>query len=93
MVTDRSANETAYLAKIDPNTWEIEKILNNHFERPFIDFNDIEIDSLGNFYLTDSRSAIVSVLGITAMVPIATNTLRVEISYRGTHKHHQQSPL
>lgn len=58
--THGSNNETGYLAKIDPETYERTTLLNNFHERPFIGFNDIEMDEEGNFYLTDSRSGYVS---------------------------------
>lgn len=56
MVTDGGPDETGYLASIDPKTWERKTLLNNYYERPFIGFNEIEMDSEGNYYLTDSLS-------------------------------------
>ncbi|KAL2068652.1 hypothetical protein VTL71DRAFT_14989 [Oculimacula yallundae] len=56
VVTDGGPNETPYLATIDPTTWERKTILNNFYGRPFISFNDLEIDREGNYYLTDSLS-------------------------------------
>jgi len=61
VVTDGGPNETAYLATIDPNTWERKTILNNFHERPFMSFNDLEMDKEGNYYLTDSRSGWVCI--------------------------------
>jgi sugar lactone lactonase YvrE len=60
VVTDGGPNESAYLATIDPTTWERTTILNNYYERPFMSFNDLEIDNEGNYYLTDSKSGWVS---------------------------------
>ncbi|KAJ4360986.1 uncharacterized protein N0V89_001555 [Didymosphaeria variabile] len=58
VVTDGSGSkETGALVKIDPSTWEKEVILNNYFAQPFLGFNDLDIDSDGNFWLTDSKSA------------------------------------
>jgi sugar lactone lactonase YvrE len=56
VVTDGGLNETGYLAKIDPSTWNRTTLLNNYYEQPFGGFNDIAMDNQGNFYLTDSRS-------------------------------------
>ncbi|KAL1586088.1 hypothetical protein WHR41_04792 [Cladosporium halotolerans] len=56
VVTDGGPDETGYLAIIDPATLKRTTLLNNYFERPFISFNDIELDHEGNYYLTDSRS-------------------------------------
>ncbi len=57
VVTDGGPNETAYLATIDPATnWTRTTLLNNFYQRPFISFNDLELDSHGNYYLTDSYS-------------------------------------
>ncbi|KAI9148148.1 AkeP protein [Paramyrothecium foliicola] len=56
VVTDGGPNETPFLATVDPNTWERKTILNNYYGRPFISFNDLELDSQGNYYLTDSFS-------------------------------------
>lgn len=56
VVTDGGPDETAYLATIDPNTLKRTTILNNFHERPFMSFNDLEIDTEGNYYLTDSES-------------------------------------
>ncbi|KAK1967054.1 hypothetical protein LY78DRAFT_746723 [Colletotrichum sublineola] len=56
VVTDGGPNETAYLATIDPKTWERKTVLNNFYERPFMSFNEIEMDREGNYYLTDSDS-------------------------------------
>ncbi|KAK3677526.1 hypothetical protein LTR78_002376 [Recurvomyces mirabilis] len=55
-VTDGSLNETGYLATIDPYTLEQTLGLNNYFKRPFISFNDLEMDREGNYYMTDSSS-------------------------------------
>jgi hypothetical protein len=60
VVTDGGPNETGYLAKIDPKTWERTVLLNHYYEEPFGGFNDLAIDLDGNFYLTDSRSGWVS---------------------------------
>lgn len=60
VVTDGGPDETGYLAIIDPATLKRTTLLNNYFERPFISFNDIELDHEGNYYLTDSRSGFVS---------------------------------
>ncbi|KAF2011514.1 calcium-dependent phosphotriesterase [Aaosphaeria arxii CBS 175.79] len=49
--------ETGQLVRIDPNTWRHETILNNYHGQPFLGFNDLDIDSDGNFWLTDSKSA------------------------------------
>lgn len=57
VVTDGSVNETGYMAKIDPKTWERTTLLNSYYEQPFGGFNDIAVDDEGNFYLTDSKSA------------------------------------
>ncbi|KAK2030781.1 AkeP protein [Colletotrichum zoysiae] len=56
VVTDGGPDETAYLATIDPVTWERKTVLNNFYERPFMSFNEIEMDREGNYYLTDSDS-------------------------------------
>jgi sugar lactone lactonase YvrE len=56
VVTDGGPGETAYLATIDPLTLERTTILNNFHERPFMSFNDLEIDREGNYYITDSKS-------------------------------------
>lgn len=56
VVTDGGPAETALLATIDPTTWERTTILNNHYEQPFISFNDLDLDREGNYYLTDSLS-------------------------------------
>ncbi|KAL0934799.1 AkeP protein [Colletotrichum truncatum] len=56
VVTDGGPDETAYLAIIDPKTWERKTLLNNFYERPFMSFNDLELDREGNYYMTDSRS-------------------------------------
>ncbi|KAH7312318.1 AkeP protein [Stachybotrys elegans] len=56
VVTDGGPDETPYLATINPNSWERKTILNNYYGRPFISFNDLEIDGEGNYYLTDSLS-------------------------------------
>jgi sugar lactone lactonase YvrE len=60
VVTDGGPSESAYLATIDPITLERKTILNNYYERPFMSFNDLEIDREGNYYLTDSYSGWVS---------------------------------
>lgn len=56
VVTDGGPDETGYLATIDPITLDRKKILNNYYERPFMSFNDLEMDEAGNYYLTDSYS-------------------------------------
>ena len=56
VVTDGGPEETAYLATIDPKTLKRTTILNNFHGRPFMSFNDLEIDREGNYYLTDSKS-------------------------------------
>ena len=56
IVTDGGPNETAYLATIDPETWKRTTLLNTFYERPFMSFNDLEMDRAGNYYLTDSYS-------------------------------------
>jgi sugar lactone lactonase YvrE len=56
----RLPDESAYLATIDPITLERKTILNNYYERPFMSFNDLEMDREGNYYLTDSYSGWVS---------------------------------
>jgi sugar lactone lactonase YvrE len=57
VVTDGGPNETAYLAIIDPaNNFARKTLLNNFYQRPFISFNDLEMDAEGNYYLTDSYS-------------------------------------
>ncbi|KAK1585478.1 AkeP protein [Colletotrichum navitas] len=56
VVTGGGPNETAYLATIDPTTWGRKTVLNNFYERPFMSFNEIEMDRGGNYYLTDSDS-------------------------------------
>ena len=60
VVTDGGPDETAYLATIDPKTLKRTIVLNNFYERPFMSFNDLEIDREGNYYLTDSKSGWVS---------------------------------
>ncbi|KAF9729402.1 hypothetical protein PMIN02_002874 [Paraphaeosphaeria minitans] len=58
VVTDGSGSkEIGTLVKIDPLTWKKEVILNNYFAQPFLGFNDLDIDSDGNYWLTDSKSA------------------------------------
>lgn len=59
--TGSGYNETAYLAHIDPDTLKRTTILNNYYQRPFMGFNDLEMDAEGNYYLTDSRSGYVSI--------------------------------
>ncbi|TDZ20072.1 hypothetical protein Cob_v007148 [Colletotrichum orbiculare MAFF 240422] len=56
VVTDGTSNETAALVRVDPKTLEKKVLLNNYYEQPFMGLNDVEIDSDGNFWLTDSRS-------------------------------------
>ncbi|KAJ3572912.1 hypothetical protein NPX13_g4892 [Xylaria arbuscula] len=56
IVTDGGLQDVPYLASIDPDTWNRTKLLNNYYERPFISFNDIEMDHEGNYYITDSLS-------------------------------------
>lgn len=60
VVTDGGPEETGYLAQIDPVSLNRTTLLNNYFGRPFIGFNDLEMDREGNYYLTDSRSGVVS---------------------------------
>ncbi|KAJ9664402.1 hypothetical protein H2198_000331 [Neophaeococcomyces mojaviensis] len=56
IITDGTDGETGYLAKVDPITLKRETLLNNYYGQPFAGFNDLDIDSDGNFYLTDSKS-------------------------------------
>lgn len=57
IVTDGGPEGTAYLATIDPaSNWTRTTLLNNFYQRPFISFNDLELDGEGNYYLTDSYS-------------------------------------
>jgi gluconolactonase len=59
VVTDGYENvETGRLVRIDPNTWKREVILNNYRGQPFLGLKDV--DAEGNFWLTDSKSACVS---------------------------------
>ena len=60
VVTDGGPDETGALVKIDPETWEMEVLLNNYYQQPFMGFNDLDIDSDGNFWMTDSKSGAVS---------------------------------
>ncbi|KAJ9627293.1 hypothetical protein H2203_003755 [Taxawa tesnikishii (nom. ined.)] len=50
-----SPSQTGYLAKIDPKSWKRTKLLNNYYEKSSANFNDLDIDLTGNFYLTDSK--------------------------------------
>jgi sugar lactone lactonase YvrE len=60
VVTDGYSDvETGKLVRIDPSTWKATTILNNYYGQPFNGFNDLDIDSDGNFWLTDSKSAYV----------------------------------
>ncbi|KAF5523803.1 hypothetical protein CGCA056_v005637 [Colletotrichum aenigma] len=56
VVTDGSRNETGALVRVNPETLEKTVLLNNYYEEPFMGFNDFDIDSEGNFWLTDSKS-------------------------------------
>ncbi|KAF0320317.1 lactonohydrolase [Colletotrichum asianum] len=56
VVTDGSHNETGALVRVDPETLERTVLLNNYYREPFMGFNDLDIDSEGNFWLTDSKS-------------------------------------
>ena len=70
VVTDGGPQETPYLATIDPGTWERKTLLNNYYERPFISFNDLEMDGEGNYYLTDSVSGWVSrIMSLCCLLP------------------------
>jgi hypothetical protein len=61
--------ETGQLVRIDPATWKRTTILNNYHGQPFLGFNDLDVDSNGNFWLTDSKSAYVShTFGLHSMV-------------------------
>ncbi|KAF1834784.1 hypothetical protein BDW02DRAFT_621038, partial [Decorospora gaudefroyi] len=42
---------------MDPETWKRETVMNNYYGQPFLGFNDLDIDSEGNFWLTVSKSA------------------------------------
>ncbi|KAF2248078.1 hypothetical protein BU26DRAFT_392479, partial [Trematosphaeria pertusa] len=58
VVTDGDGDkETGALVKINPSSFAKEVILNNYYTQPFLGFNDLDIDSNGNFWLTDSKSA------------------------------------
>lgn len=60
VVTDGHENvETGKLVRINPLNWTMKTILNNYYGQPFLGFNDLDIDSDGNFWLTDSKSAYV----------------------------------
>lgn len=61
VVTDGSHNETGSLIRIDPKSLEKTVLLNNYYQQPFMGFNDLDIDSDGNFWMTDSKSAYVRV--------------------------------
>jgi hypothetical protein len=63
VVTDGSLNETGKLARVDPVTLKQETILNNYYGQPFMGLNDLDIDSNGNFWITDSASAVA--LGVS----------------------------
>ncbi|KAG7055968.1 AkeP protein [Colletotrichum scovillei] len=56
VVTDGSHDETGALIRIEPTTLERTVLLNNYYEQPFAGLNDLEIDSYGNFWFTDSKS-------------------------------------
>ncbi|KAF4982150.1 hypothetical protein FZEAL_2173 [Fusarium zealandicum] len=56
VVTDGGPDETGALVKINPKTWKKTVLLNNYYQQPFMGFNDLDIDSEGNFWLTDSKS-------------------------------------
>ncbi|KAJ0341442.1 hypothetical protein COL154_011897 [Colletotrichum chrysophilum] len=56
VVTDGSHNETGALVRVNPETLERTVLLNNYYQEPFMGFNDLDIDSEGNFWLTDSKS-------------------------------------
>lgn len=60
VVTDGGPDGTGALVRIDPETWEMEVLLNNYYQQPFMGFNDLDIDSDGNFWMTDSKSGAVS---------------------------------
>lgn len=61
VVTDGSHNETGALVRIDPKTLHKTTLLNNYYEQPFIGLNDLDIDSDGNFWMSDSKSGWVRV--------------------------------
>lgn len=65
IVTDGNHDHTGMLVKVDPRTMESSVVLNNYYQQPFLGFNDLDIDSEGNFWLTDSKSAYVSSVHIT----------------------------
>ncbi|KAL4799539.1 hypothetical protein BDV19DRAFT_400776 [Aspergillus venezuelensis] len=57
IVTDGySDKQSGQLVRIDPKTLIQETLLNNFLVQPFAGFNDLEVDSRGNFYMTDSKS-------------------------------------
>ncbi|KAL0944813.1 lactonohydrolase [Colletotrichum truncatum] len=56
VVTDGTHDETGALVRVDPKSFEKTVILNNYYQQPFMGLNDIEIDSEGNFWITDSKS-------------------------------------
>ncbi|KAK7422158.1 hypothetical protein QQZ08_009626 [Neonectria magnoliae] len=55
VVTDGSHNETASLNKINPDTFEVTRLLNNVYGIPFQGLNDIDVDIDGNFWITDDH--------------------------------------
>ncbi|OGM47435.1 hypothetical protein ABOM_002642 [Aspergillus bombycis] len=55
VVTDGSQNQTASLNRINPDTLEVTTLLNNYYGLPFQGFNDLDIDSDGNFWITDDH--------------------------------------
>jgi hypothetical protein len=63
VVTDGSHNETGRLARIDPIALKQETILNNYYGQPSMGLNDLDFDSDGNFWITDSASEVA--LGVS----------------------------
>lgn len=60
IVTDGDHRHTGMLVKVDPKTMKSTVILNNYYQQPFLGLNDLDIESEGNFWITDSKSGHVS---------------------------------
>jgi sugar lactone lactonase YvrE len=60
VATDGGDGHYASIVKINPSTLAAETLINNFYQQPFLGFNDLDIDSNGNIWVTDSISAWVS---------------------------------
>lgn len=60
LATDGGEGLPASIVKVDAETLEAETLFNNFYQQPFLGFNDIDMDTNGNIWVTDSISAWVS---------------------------------